>query len=64
LDKIDKIHKRQLARFLEHLTKTGQLSPGLETDVKRAFGYLFQDIHEAISGQDKDNIIENQKAKS
>jgi len=55
MDKINKIHKRQLARFLDHLKKTGQLSPGLEVDVKRAFGYVFKDVLDAIDGQDKEN---------
>ena len=60
MDKINKIHKRQLARFLDHLKRTGQLSPGLEVDVKRAFGYIFEDVSDAIEGHDKEN--ENEKA--
>jgi len=55
MDKINKIHKRQLARFLDHLKRTRQLTPGLEGDVKRAFGYIFQDVITFIQGQDKEN---------
>jgi len=62
MDKINKIHKRQLARFLDHLKRTNQLTPGLEKDVKRAFGYIFQDVITFIQGQDKEN--QNEKAHS
>ena len=55
MDKINKIHKRQLARFLDYLKRTGQLSPGLEVDIKRVFGYIFKDVSDAIYGQDKEN---------
>jgi len=54
LEKLERIHKRQLARFLNHLNKTGQLSPGLESDIKRVFGYLFEDISNAVNGHDKE----------
>ena len=56
MDKIDKIHKRQIARLLAHLKRTGQYSVELEKDLKRSFGYTFQDIHDAVNpGNDKDN---------
>ena len=55
MEEIDRIHKRQLARFPEYLKKTGQSNPGLETDIKRVFGYIFKDIDEIINGQDREN---------
>lgn len=51
---IQKIRTRQLARFLTHLEKTGQLTPGLESDVKRAYRFAFEDIESAIKGHDKE----------
>lgn len=54
MEQIEKIHKRQLARFLEHLNRTGQLTPSLTVDIKRAFGYVFQDINTAL-GLDEEN---------
>ena len=51
---LEKLKNRQLARFLSHLKKTGQLTPGLESDVKRAYNYAFQDVHTLIFGQDKE----------
>jgi len=54
MDKIRKIRNRQQARFLAHLQKTGQLTPCLETDVKRAYTYFEQDVETAIQGKDKE----------
>ena len=51
---LEKIKNRQLARFLNHLKKTRQLTPGLESDVKRAYNYAFQDVHTLIFGTDKE----------
>jgi len=48
MENINKIHRRQLARFLDHLKKTGQLTPPLETDIKRAFGFIFLDVNEVL----------------
>lgn len=53
LNQIEKIRNRQLARFLTHLKKTGQLTPGLESDVKRAYRFVFEDV-ETVIGQDKE----------
>lgn len=58
MDKIRKIRNRQQARFLTHLTKTGQLTPGLESDVKRAYTYFEEDVEAAIRGNDKENTDE------
>lgn len=49
---LEKIKNRQLARFLNHLKKTGQLTPGLESDVKRAYNYFGQDIEALFNGKE------------
>jgi hypothetical protein len=54
MDRIKQIHKRQLARFLSHLQRSGSLTPELEADVKRAYGFTFQDIEQALQGHDKE----------
>ena len=56
MEKIDKLRNRQLARFLSHLERTGQLTPGLEVDVKRAYRYVFNDIEELIQGLNEENM--------
>jgi len=50
---LEKIRNRQLARFLAHLQKTGQLTVELEKDIKRAYRFVFEDVEEAV-GTDKD----------
>lgn len=54
ISRIEKIRNRQLARLLTHLKKTGQLTPALESDMKRAYRFVFEDIEAAI-GHDKEN---------
>lgn len=54
-NRLEQIRNRQLARFLNHLKKTNQLTPELEKDVKRAYNFAFQDIETLISGEDKEN---------
>ena len=55
-DEIEKIYKRQQARFLDHLNATGQLTTDLESDVKRVFGWIFTDVRNAIKqGEDTDD---------
>ena len=61
MDKIRKIRNRQQARFLTHLQRTGQLTPGLESDVKRAYSFFEQDIEEAITGNDKETEDERRE---
>jgi len=53
-EKIRKIHRRQLARLLNHLDRNGQLTPALEADIKRSFGFTFGDIEETLQEHDKD----------
>lgn len=55
LSQLKKIRNRQLARFLDHLKKTGQFTSALEKDVKRSYGFVFGDIEILLQGQDKDN---------
>ena len=50
--RIERIHKRQLARFLDHLNDKDMLTPDLESDVKRVFGFIFMDVKDAIQEQD------------
>ncbi len=53
--KLDKIHRRQVARFLDHLRDRGRLTLPLEKDIKRSFGFVFQDVADAINtGPDKE----------
>jgi hypothetical protein len=53
--RIDKITNRQLARFLNHLEKTGSLTPALESDVKRAYRFYKMEIESMMRGNDKEN---------
>ena len=55
LDKVEKLHKRQIARLLTHLEKTGQLTVELEKDLKRAYRFAFEDVETLIQGLDKEN---------
>jgi hypothetical protein len=58
-DKIRSIHRRQIARLLDHLKRTDQYTIELEKDIKRSFGFVFQDVEEAITqGQDKETADE------
>ena len=52
-DKMRRIHKRQVARLLNHLERKGMLTAELEQDIKRGYGYTFQDV-EAALGHDKE----------
>ena len=53
---LEQIRRRQAARFLKHLERTGQLTPGLRSDVLRSFGFIFEDVAGAIvkDGQGKE----------
>ncbi len=48
IEAIPRIHKRQVARFLSHLEDTGQITPELRQDVKRAYGYAFGEVMSAL----------------
>ena len=54
MDKVEKLHRRQLARLLTHLERTGQLTIELEKDLKRAYHYAFEDVETLISGLGKE----------
>lgn len=46
--RLDRICKRQQARFLDHLRDTRQSTPQLEADVTRVFGFIFADVKTAV----------------
>jgi len=48
-EKIRNIHRRQVARLLDHLHRTGQYTEQLEKDIKRSYGFAFQDVSAAIT---------------
>jgi hypothetical protein len=52
--RIEKITNRQLARFLNHLEKTGSLTPALESDVKRAYRFYRLEVESLMRGNDKE----------
>ncbi|NCC59998.1 MAG: hypothetical protein EOM12_03475 [Verrucomicrobiae bacterium] len=55
-ERLNKIHKRQVARVLDHLKTTGQLTPDLEASIKRSYGFTFNDVKSIIThGHDKDS---------
>jgi hypothetical protein len=57
--RIEKITNRQLARFLNHLEKTGSLTPELEGDVKRAYRFFRIEMESLMRGNDKENEDEH-----
>lgn len=54
MDNIDRLRNRQLARLLDHLKKTGQLTVELEKDLKRSFRFWSEDVETLIQGLDKE----------
>ena len=63
MEQIEQIRKRQTARLLDHLERTGQLTPELRADLLRSFGYVFEDVATAIralkaqQGEGKDEQV-------
>ena len=53
-DKLRKIHRRQIARLLDHIQRTGKSTPELEQDLKRSFGFVFGDVEQAIQEHGKE----------
>lgn len=51
--RLKQIRNRQLARLLTHLHQTGQLTPSLEVDIKRAYRYIFEDVEKLFADTDK-----------
>ena len=47
-ERLDRICKRQQARFMDHLRDTRQSTPQLEADVQRVFGFIFSDVKSAV----------------
>ena len=48
---LEKIRRRQLARFLVHLANKGILNSDLERDVKRNYRFVFEDVRALIDGE-------------
>lgn len=46
--RLDRICRRQQARFLDHLRDTRQSTPQLEADVTRLFTFVFSDVKSCI----------------
>jgi len=46
--RLDRICRRQQARFMDHLRDTRQATPRLEADVMRVFGFIFSDVKSAV----------------
>ena len=46
--RLDRICRRQQARFMDHLRDTRQATPQLEADVQRVFGFIFSDVKSAV----------------
>jgi len=58
-DSIRNIHRRQIARLLDHLKRTNQLTVCLEKDIKRSFGFVFKDVEQAIQQGNDEEENEN-----
>ena len=52
---LDAICKRQTARFLDHLRRTGQHTIQLERDFMRLMQFVFHDIKKLILGSSTEN---------
>jgi hypothetical protein len=50
MDQIEHIRKRQTARMLANLERTGQLTPALRCDILRSLGFIFDDVTTAVEG--------------
>ena len=63
MDSIDKIHRRQTARLLDHLERTGQLTDSLRSDILRSHGFIFEDVRAELDrikqghGKDQDELV-------
>jgi len=61
MDRINAIRKRQTARLLDHLERSGQLTPELRATILRSFGYVFEDVESALKqGQGKETHHDEQ----
>ena len=49
MEKLRKIKNRQLARLVDHLKETGQLTHRLEKDLARAFRYIEEDVEAMLT---------------
>lgn len=51
---LDRICRRQTARFMDHLRAKNQLSWELETDISRMMNFTFSDVKKAIHEHSKE----------
>jgi len=54
-DAINKIQKRQTARLLDHLERTGQLTEKLRSDILRSHGFIFEDVRSELEKMRQEN---------
>jgi len=54
-DRLHRITRRQMARFLDHLRDKGRITPELEADVVRMFRYLFNDLHHELDAEEQNH---------
>jgi len=59
-DKLEKIRKRQTARFLQHLEDSRQLTPALRGDVMRAMSWAFGDVADLLAAVTGDRLPERE----
>ena len=63
MDSIDKIQRRQTARLLNHLERTGQLTDELRSDILRSHGFIFEDVRAELDrvkqghGKENDELV-------
>ena len=63
MDSIDKIHRRQTARLLNHLERTGQLTDELRSDILRSHGFIFEDVRAELDRIKQGHGKETENAK-
>jgi hypothetical protein len=49
-DQLDAICKRQTGRLIDRIRVRGELTPTIEKDIVRQFGFFAQDAKQAIQG--------------
>jgi len=55
-DKLERIRKRQTARFLQHLENSRQLTPALRGDVMRIMSWAFGDVADLLAAVTGDRL--------
>ena len=49
-EQLDQICKRQTGRLISRIRERGELTPTIEQDIVRQFGFFAQDAKQAIEG--------------